>query len=72
MQNTLNKIWWTIVWKQSYADIENGFVDTVGEGKSGVNGESSIDIYTLLHVKYITGENLLYNTGSPAGGSVMT
>ena len=47
-------------------------MDTVGEGKSGVNGERSIDIYTLLRVKYITGENLLYNTGSPAGGSMMT
>ena len=55
MQNTLNEIWWTIVWKQSYADIKNGFVDTLGEGKIGVNGESSTDIYTLLRVKYIAG-----------------
>ena len=32
-------------------DIENRLVDTVGEGKSGKNGESSIDIYTLLCIK---------------------
>ena len=28
-------------------DIEKGLVDTVGEGKSGMNRESNIDIYTL-------------------------
>ena len=27
--------------------IENGLVDTVGEGESGMNGESNISIYTL-------------------------
>ena len=27
--------------------IENGLVDTVGEGESGMNGESNINIYTL-------------------------
>ena len=32
-------------------DVENGLVDPVGEGKSGMNGESSIDIYTLPCVK---------------------
>ena len=32
-------------------DVENGLVDPVGEGKSGMNGESSIDIYTLLNEK---------------------
>ena len=32
-------------------DIENGLVDTVGKGKSGANGESSINIYTLSCVK---------------------
>ena len=32
-------------------DEENGLVDPVGEGKSGMNGESSIDIYTLLNEK---------------------
>ena len=28
------------------ADIENELVDTVGEGESGTNRESSLDIYT--------------------------
>ena len=28
------------------ADVENGLVDTVREGKSGINSESGIDIYT--------------------------
>ena len=47
-------------------DVENGLVDTVGEGKSGMNRESSLDIYILPCVKEIAGEKLLYNTGSPA------
>ena len=29
----------------------NSHVDTVGEGESGINGESSINIYTLSCVK---------------------
>ena len=33
------------------ADIENVLVDTVGEGESGMNGESSINIYTLPCIK---------------------
>ena len=37
-----------------------------------MNGESSINIYTLLCVKQMAGEKLLYNTGSPAWHSVMT
>lgn len=45
----------TFINKQLYgdADIEDGLVDTVGKGKCGVNGESSIKIYTLPCVKYI-------------------
>ena len=39
-------------------DIEKGFVDTVGEGKSGMNGESNIDIYTLRCIEQ--------NAGHPA------
>lgn len=39
------------------------FVHTV-EGVSGMNGESSINIYTLSCVKRIGEEKLLYNTGS--------
>ena len=54
------------------ADIENGLVDIVAEGKSGMNGESSTDIYTLPCVKQTAGEKLLYETGSPAWPSLMT
>ena len=51
-------------------DVESGFVGmhTTGEGESGTNGERSINIYTPSHVRWITGEKVLYNAGSP--GSV--
>ena len=29
------------------ADVENGCVDTAGEGEGGTNWESCIDVYTL-------------------------
>ena len=48
------------------SDMENGLVDTVGEGDSGTNGENSIDIYTLQCVKQIADKKLLYNAGNPA------
>ena len=32
-------------------DIENRFVDTVGEGQGGTNGESSMETDTLPYVK---------------------
>ena len=48
------------------ADVEHEFVDTMGEGEGGMNGESGIDIHTLSCVKQITSGNLLYNTGSSA------
>ena len=47
-------------------DVENGLVDTVRKGESGANGESSINMYALSCVKWIVGERLLCNTGSPA------
>ena len=34
-------------------DLENEVVDTVGEGEGKMNGESSIDIYTLPYVKQL-------------------
>ena len=46
------------------ADVENRPVNTVKEGGSGTNGESSINIYTLSCVKWITDWKLLHNTGS--------
>ena len=38
---------------------------------SGMNGKSSINIYTLLCVKQTVIEKLLNNTGSPVWHSVM-
>ena len=48
------------------ADIENRLVDTIREGKSGTNGESRIDIYTLSCVKQIANKKLLYNNREPS------
>ena len=45
--------------KDENADIENRLVDTVEEGESGTNGESSINIYTLPCVRQMAGEKLL-------------
>lgn len=42
------------------------FVHTV-EGVSGMNGESSINIYTLLCLKWRVGKKLLCNTGTHSG-----
>ena len=47
------------------ADVESRPGDTVGEGESGANGESSINTYTPLGVRWIDGERLVCNTGSP-------
>ena len=52
-------------------DVENGLVDTMGEGESGTNGENSITINTLSGVRCIAGEKLLRSTGSPVWCSVM-
>ena len=53
------------------ADTQMGLVDAVGEGKSEINRESSISIYTLPCVKRITLRSC-YNTGSPAWHPVVT
>ena len=34
------------------------------KGESGMNSESSIEIYTLPYVKQISSRNLLHDTGS--------
>ena len=47
-------------------------MNTVGKGERETNGECSINLYALSHVKYIAGEKLLYNTGNPDWRSVMT
>ena len=52
--------------------MKNGFVDPVGEGENGRNGESSINIYPLSCMKWIGGEKVLYNVGSTVWHSVVT
>ena len=47
-------------------------MDTMGEGESCRNGESSINICTLSVVRWIAGEKLHCSTGSPVWCSVMT
>ena len=54
----------------SSKDVENGLVDTVGEGESGTNGESSTDIYILSRVWWVAGKKLLCRAGSPVWRSV--
>ena len=44
----------------------------VGEGRGGMNWEIETDIYTLLCIKQVTNENLLYSTGNSTQYSVMT
>ena len=46
-------------------------MDIVGEGESGTNGESSTNIYTLSHVRQMSGEKLLCSKGRPVWRSAM-
>ena len=46
-------------------------MDRVGEGESGTNGESSTNIYTLSHVRQMSGEKLLCSKGRPVWRSAM-
>ena len=39
------------LWICRYRDIENRFVDIVGEGEGGKNGENSFETCTLPYVK---------------------
>jgi hypothetical protein len=39
-------------------------LDTVGEGDSGTNWESSIEEYTLSYIKWIAIGKFLYDAGS--------
>ena len=43
---------------------ENGLADTVGEGQSGTNWESSKETYKLPYVKQVPSGNLLGDPGS--------
>ena len=40
--------WNNLQGRNGDADVENGLGDTLGEGARGMNGESSINLYTLL------------------------
>ena len=52
MWNLETQYWWIYLQgRNGDADVENGLVDTVGEGEGGMNCKSSIDIYTLPYVK---------------------
>ena len=55
------------------ADKENRLVNMgqVG-GESGMNGESSMESYTLPYVKQRASGNLLHNSGNSNWGSVTT
>ena len=53
----------------SHTDVEN----QGGKGwGGGMNWEIEIDIYTLLYIKQIANENLLYSIGNSTQCSVVT
>ena len=47
-------------------------MDAKGGRGRGMNWEIGLDIYTLLYIKEITSENLLYSTGNSTRCSVVT
>ena len=53
-------------------DSEDGLVNPVWKGESGMNGDSNINIYTLSNIMWIAYEKLLCRTGIPVWCSVMT
>ena len=53
--------------RDGVADVEKGTVDTVAEGVSGMNGQSSINLYILSGVRWIGVEELLGGTQSQSG-----
>ena len=53
-------------------DIESKRMVTKGGKGCGMNWEIGIDIYTLLGIKKITNENLLYSTWNSTQCSVVT
>ena len=44
-------------------DVKNRLLDSVGEGKSGMIGENSIETCILPYVKEITHPTLIHETG---------
>ena len=53
-------------------DVEIKHMGTKGEGGGEMNWEIETDIYTVLHIKEIINENLLYSTMNSSHGSVVT
>ena len=55
IQNLGKWYWWAYLQgRDGDTDIEKGLVDTLGEGKGGMNWESSNDIYTLSKVQSLS------------------
>ena len=52
--------------------MENKHIVAKRESEGGVNWEAGIDVYTLLYIKEITGENLLYSTRNSTECSEVT
>ena len=51
--------------------IENKIMVT-GVKEGGVNWETGIDIYTILHIKQITNEDSLYSTENSTENFIMS
>jgi len=71
MWNLEKWFWWTYLQEGNRdTDVEKRLVDTGEEGESGINGESSINIYTPSCVKWIAGEKLPYITHRAQSGTL--
>ena len=54
VENLEKQYWWTYLQGRNRdTDVENGLVDTEGEGESGLSWESSIDKYTQPCIKQV-------------------
>ena len=60
------------LWRYKHTEQTSGPGGWGGEEKSGMNGESSMETYTLPYVKQITSGNLLYDSGKSNWGSMTT
>ena len=64
--------WTCLQGRNRDTDVENGRVDTAGDGEGGLSWKRSTDIFTFPSVGQMAGGKLLYITGSPAWCSAMT
>ena len=58
--------------KESHRCKKQTYYGYQGGSGGGINWEIGIDIYTLLSIKQITNENLLYSTGNFTQCSMVT